>query len=67
IAVTDRDHPALAGLTTLVVGHETADNLELAINRSQLAYVMHTSGSTGTPKGIGVTHRSIVDLALGGT
>ncbi|MFF2076847.1 amino acid adenylation domain-containing protein [Kitasatospora sp. NPDC058162] len=67
IAVSDRNHPALAGLTTLTVGDETADNLELAIAEGQLAYVMHTSGSTGTPKGIGVTHRSIVDLALGGT
>ncbi|MEV7598149.1 amino acid adenylation domain-containing protein [Kitasatospora sp. NPDC089797] len=27
---------------------------------------MHTSGSTGKPKGIGITHRSILDLALGG-
>ncbi|MFH9352447.1 amino acid adenylation domain-containing protein [Kitasatospora sp. NPDC017646] len=68
IAVTDRDHPALAGLTTLAVGDETAaDNLELPLDSAQLAYVMHTSGSTGRPKGIGVTHRSVVDLALGGT
>ncbi|MFD9685542.1 amino acid adenylation domain-containing protein [Kitasatospora sp. NPDC059088] len=67
IAVTDRDHPALAGLTTLTVGEERAPNLELVASGEQLAYVMHTSGSTGTPKGIGVTHRSVVDLALGGT
>ncbi|MFF2076846.1 amino acid adenylation domain-containing protein [Kitasatospora sp. NPDC058162] len=67
IAVTDRAHPALAGLTTLAVGSDTADNLERTVSAEQLAYVMHTSGSTGTPKGIGVTHRSIVDLALGGT
>ncbi|MEU4116198.1 amino acid adenylation domain-containing protein [Kitasatospora sp. NPDC028055] len=66
IAVTDRDHPALAGLTTLTVGEQTAENLELGVTSEQLAYVMHTSGSTGKPKGIGVTHRSIVDLALGG-
>ncbi|MFE3877330.1 amino acid adenylation domain-containing protein [Kitasatospora sp. NPDC059146] len=67
IAVTDRDHPALAGLTTLAVGEERAANLDLPLRAAQLAYVMHTSGSTGTPKGIGVTHRSVVDLALGGT
>ncbi|MEV7601284.1 amino acid adenylation domain-containing protein [Kitasatospora sp. NPDC089797] len=67
VAVTDRDHPALAGLTTLAVGSDTAANLDLPVHADQLAYVMHTSGSTGTPKGIGVTHRSIVDLALGGT
>ncbi|MBD0694491.1 non-ribosomal peptide synthetase [Streptomyces sp. CBMA123] len=67
LAVTDTDHPALAGLTTLAIGEETADNPELDIDAAQLAYVMHTSGSTGRPKGIGITHRAIVDLALGGT
>ncbi|MFJ4184528.1 amino acid adenylation domain-containing protein [Kitasatospora sp. NPDC089509] len=66
LAVTDRDHPALAGLTTLAVGEQTADNLGLRFSVDQLAYVMHTSGSTGVPKGIGITHRSIVDLALAG-
>ncbi|MFD5468784.1 condensation domain-containing protein, partial [Kitasatospora sp. NPDC127059] len=66
LAVTDTEHPALAGLTTLRVGTETADNLELDVSADQLAYVMHTSGSTGRPKGIGVTHRSVIDLALGG-
>ncbi|MEV7603794.1 amino acid adenylation domain-containing protein, partial [Kitasatospora sp. NPDC089797] len=68
IAVTDRDHPALTGLTTLTVdtdgADDTADNLHLPIDADQLAYVMHTSGSTGKPKGIGITHRSILDLAL---
>ncbi|MFE6489748.1 AMP-binding protein, partial [Streptomyces sp. NPDC057757] len=62
IAVTDRDHPALAGLTTLTVGEETAENLELAIVDDRLAYVMHTSGSTGTPKGVQITHQAVLRL-----
>ncbi|MEV7938301.1 amino acid adenylation domain-containing protein, partial [Kitasatospora sp. NPDC088264] len=68
-----RAHPATAGLDVLdpsdaldPEGYETAGNLGLPLSADQLAYVMHTSGSTGVPKGIGVTHRSVVDLALGG-
>jgi amino acid adenylation domain-containing protein len=30
-----------------------------------LAYVLYTSGSTGRPKGVAVTHRSVVNYALG--
>ncbi|MER5636710.1 amino acid adenylation domain-containing protein, partial [Kitasatospora sp. NPDC002227] len=67
LAVTDAAHEALNGLTVLSVGPETAENLGLTIDAAQLAYVMHTSGSTGVPKGIGVSHHSVVDLALGGT
>ncbi|MBD0669788.1 non-ribosomal peptide synthetase, partial [Streptomyces sp. CBMA156] len=63
-----RDHPALAGLTVLDPhADEHPENLGLPLDAEQLAYVMHTSGSTGRPKGIAVTHRSVVDLALGGT
>ncbi|MFE4513108.1 amino acid adenylation domain-containing protein, partial [Kitasatospora sp. NPDC056783] len=62
-----RAHPALAGLTVLApYAGEHPENLGLPSHAEQLAYVMHTSGSTGRPKGIGITHRSVVDLALGG-
>ncbi|MFD4398675.1 amino acid adenylation domain-containing protein [Kitasatospora sp. NPDC058478] len=68
-----RAHPALTGLDVLdpegardPEDEDTAGNLGLPLSADQLAYVMHTSGSTGVPKGIGVTHRSVVDLALGG-
>ena len=30
-----------------------------------LAYVLYTSGSTGRPKGVAITHRSVVNYALG--
>ncbi|MEU3572749.1 amino acid adenylation domain-containing protein [Kitasatospora sp. NPDC036755] len=62
-----REHPALAGLTVLAPdAEEHPGNLGLPQHADQLVYVMHTSGSTGVPKGIAVTHRGVVDLALGG-
>ncbi|WP_460862723.1 amino acid adenylation domain-containing protein, partial [Rheinheimera gaetbuli] len=41
------------------------DNLELAYQPEQLAYVTYTSGSTGTPKGVMVEHRNVVSLVCG--
>lgn len=36
---------------------EGADNLDVAMDPEDLAYVLYTSGSTGTPKGLAVPHR----------
>jgi len=41
-----------------------SDDLVMACDPGQLAYVMYTSGSTGTPKGIAITHRDVAELAL---
>lgn len=40
------------------------ENIELAIEPSQLAYIIYTSGSTGKPKGIQIEHHSLLDYAL---
>lgn len=39
-----------------------ADNPNISIDGSDLAYIMYTSGSTGTPKGVMIEHRSAVNL-----
>ncbi|MCV0025607.1 surfactin non-ribosomal peptide synthetase SrfAB [Bacillus sp. XT-2] len=43
-------------------GNETADNLNLPADPSDLAYIMYTSGSTGKPKGVMIEHKSILRL-----
>src|SRR5262249_22190048 len=39
-----------------------AENLGLAVDPRNLAYVIFTSGSTGEPKGVMVPHRAVVRL-----
>lgn len=39
-----------------------AHDLNVPIDRNNLAYVMFTSGSTGRPKGVMIEHRSVVRL-----
>ncbi|STX30178.1 peptide synthetase, non-ribosomal [Legionella beliardensis] len=36
-----------------------AENLNLPIDRNQLAYIIYTSGSTGLPKGVAIEHKGL--------
>ncbi|SFK58258.1 non-ribosomal peptide synthetase [Methylocapsa palsarum] len=40
------------------------DNLDIAVDPDQLAYLIYTSGSTGRPKGVGVSHRSALHSTI---
>lgn len=39
-------------------------NTQIAINDTDIAYVLYTSGSTGKPKGVKITHRNLVNFLL---
>ena len=52
------DAPEAAGS----LRQQSAQNLELNLNPSSLAYVIFTSGTTGKPKGVLVEHRSVANL-----
>lgn len=38
------------------------ENIPLAYNAKNLAYIMYTSGSAGKPKGVAIEHRSVIRL-----
>ncbi|QEM10872.1 non-ribosomal peptide synthetase [Mucilaginibacter rubeus] len=44
---------------------QSGENIDIAIEPNQLAYVMYTSGSTGKPKGVMVEHQSIANYCNG--
>jgi amino acid adenylation domain-containing protein len=48
-----------------VIAAESDSNLNLPLDRCNLAYVIHTSGSTGTPKGVMIEHRCLNNLIAG--
>jgi fengycin family lipopeptide synthetase D len=41
-----------------------ADNIEVELDASSLAYLIYTSGTTGNPKGVMVTHAGFVNMCL---
>ncbi|MFB6373503.1 MAG: amino acid adenylation domain-containing protein, partial [Bradymonadaceae bacterium] len=45
----------------VLFGDEMSENLEVAPDRDELAYVLYTSGTTGRPKGVMVPHRALVN------
>jgi amino acid adenylation domain-containing protein len=48
-----------------MIEEESTENIGLATDNNQLAYVMYTSGTTGQMKGVLVTHRNAVGLVRG--
>lgn len=40
----------------------SAENPEIEVHGSDLAYVLYTSGSTGKPKGVQIEHHSLINL-----
>jgi amino acid adenylation domain-containing protein len=46
------------------LARQPATDPGVPVHPDQLAYVIYTSGSTGHPKGVGVSHRSVLGLAL---
>ncbi|MEO1622136.1 MAG: amino acid adenylation domain-containing protein, partial [Cyanobacteria bacterium J06632_3] len=44
------------------IDQHSTENLPVAINPQDLAYIIYTSGSTGKPKGVPIRHHSLVNL-----
>ncbi|KZN67971.1 non-ribosomal peptide synthetase [Pseudoalteromonas luteoviolacea] len=42
-----------------LLGHLSGDNLNLALEPQNLAYIVYTSGSTGNPKGVLIEHNNV--------
>ena len=60
--------PLDSEMRALLLANYPDSNIEkqaLGLNADHLAYVIYTSGSTGTPKGVTITHRNVVNLAMG--
>ncbi|GHO51755.1 hypothetical protein KSB_02300 [Ktedonobacter robiniae] len=50
----DQDHECISS--------NSEENLDLAIDSEQLAYIIYTSGSTGKPKGVQISQRALVNF-----
>ena len=44
------------------ISAESAENLEVAPDAADLAYIIYTSGSTGKPKGVQIPHRALCNF-----
>lgn len=53
--------PVLLDKEKSAIDSESADNLNLNVENSQLCYVIFTSGSTGKPKGISIMHKGVTN------
>jgi amino acid adenylation domain-containing protein len=60
------DEPAVSvkeGVVTAAdLAKRSSENLELACDSEQWAYIIFTSGSTGTPKGVAVRHSAAINI-----
>src|SRR5712691_9361227 len=55
------DRVELVDLSNTQAMQESGENLAVALDPDDLAYVIYTAGSTGTPKGVMGTHRGMLN------